>query len=98
MSKFIKKVFAAGVVATGLTFGASSAQANGYESECCHYKKVTSYDCVISYECRKEAYQKEVTKYDHCGKAYCEYVTCYRTVEVPVKKYVPVVKWVKVCD
>lgn len=94
MKKVICGLAAAVVLSLGL---AGNAKAGGYDP-CCHLKKVVTYECVISYECRTEAYQKAVTCYDHCGKPYTVWKTCYREVQVPVKKTVPVVKWVKVCD
>ncbi len=80
----IRKFLLTGVL--GLT-GASA-----FAGDYCHYKYVTSYECVICYKTCTEAYQKPVTYYDHCGNPYCVYQTCYRDVQVPYKKYVPVVR------
>lgn len=43
---------------------------------------------VVSYECRREPYTKCITLYDHCGRPYEITKTFYRTVHVPVKKFV----------
>ena len=96
MSFISKRGLLAAVAALVLGLGgaASSARASDY---CCTYKKVTTYECVVCYETRSEAYTKELVCYDHCGRAYTKCVTCYRDVQVPVKKYVPVTKIVKVC-
>jgi hypothetical protein len=59
-------------------------------------KKVTSYETVVSYETRTEAYKVCVTKYDYYGQPYQTYEVRYRTVQVPVKKQVAVVKYVRV--
>jgi hypothetical protein len=59
-------------------------------------KKVVCYENVVSYETRSEAYQVCVTKYDHCYQPYHVYETRYRDVQVPFKKQVAVVKYVKV--
>jgi hypothetical protein len=64
--------------------------------ECYSYKKVTTYKTVVCYEARQQAYTKCVVEYDHCGRPYKVHKTFYRTVQVPVKKQVPVVSWVKV--
>jgi hypothetical protein len=63
----------------------------------CKYKKITCYVVKVKYEEREEAYTKCITRYDECGKPYVVKKTCYRTIEVPVKYVVPVVKYVKVC-
>ena len=78
----------AGVVSTLVVLATLLAPA-GHVSACdtpdCYYKK------VIVTVCHQEPYQVCVTKYDHCGTPYHVYLTKYRTVEVPV------VKWVKIC-
>ena len=61
-------------------------------SDCCCYKYVTTYKCVICYETRCEPYTKTYTYYDQCGKPYCVTKTCYHDVQVAVKKYVPCVE------
>ncbi len=91
------RIVLAGLMAVALAAtGTTQAKASGYYDDCkpC-YKKVVCYDTVICYETRSESYTKYVTKYDHCGRAYCCEVVCYRDVQVPVKKYVARVKWVK---
>jgi hypothetical protein len=60
------------------------------------YKKVVNYKTVIEYKTIQESYTKWVIEYDHCDKPYQVKKTFYRDVEVPVKKYVPIVTWVKV--
>jgi len=81
-----------GLAATG------SAKAGGYDHEPqCTYKKVTHWETVVTWEVRREAYQKDFVLYDHCDRPYTVARTLYRDVKVPVKKSVPVTKWVKVC-
>lgn len=53
-------------------------------------------ETVIEYVTRQVAYEKPVTRYDHCGRPYVDCATCYREVQVPVRKTVPLVKWQKV--
>ncbi len=60
------------------------------------YKKITTYETVVHYETRREAYQVQVTHYNAYHQPYTVTETRYRHVQVPVKKVVPVVKWVKV--
>lgn len=60
------------------------------------WKRVTTYECVVTHETRREPYQQVVTKYDACGRPYTVVVTCSRDVQVPVKKVVAVTRWVKV--
>lgn len=76
--------------------GVGTAAANNYPPP--GYKLVTVTETKIVYETRSVAYTKEVTKYDHCGKPYNVCVTCYKDVEVPVKKTVTCSKLVKACD
>jgi len=59
------------------------------------YKKVVSYKTVIEYKTIQEAFTKWVIEYDHCYKPVKVKKTFYRDVEVPVKKQIPVVTWVK---
>jgi hypothetical protein len=61
------------------------------------YKKVICHETVYVTVTKSLPYQKEVTKYDHCGKPYCVTVTCYKDIVVKVPKTVTVVKYVKVC-
>jgi hypothetical protein len=106
----MKKLVAAAVVAVA---AAGTATAGDYANKP-GYKAVTTYETV--YETvwvteyvnvvKSVPYQKEITKYDHCGKPYCVTVTAYKDVTVQVAKKVakqvakkvPVTKWVKVCD
>ena len=106
----MKKLVAAAVVAVA---AAGTASASDYANKP-GYKAVTSYETV--YETvwvteyvdvvKSVPYQKEVTKYDHCGKPYCVTVTAYKNVTErvakrvakQVAKKVAVTKWVKVCD
>lgn len=61
------------------------------------YKKVLCEKTVYVSVTKSVPYEKEVTKYDKCGKPYCVTVTCYKDVTVKVPKTVTVVKYVKVC-
>ena len=85
-----RKLLAAAVATAAL---AAPAAAN----ECCTYKAVTTYETVITYVTRTESYQKNFTLYDYCNRPYVVTRTFYRDVQVPVKKIVPVTKYVKVC-
>jgi hypothetical protein len=58
-------------------------------------QKATVDEPRIVYETPDSAYTEEVMKDDACGKPYTVRVTRTRQVEVPVKKSVPVTKWVK---
>jgi hypothetical protein len=90
------------VVAAGLALGAGLIGAGGVGASeppaCCAYKVVTCYKTVTVLEDRTEAYTRVVTLYDRCGNPYEVERTCYRTVEVPVKKVVAFKKLVKVCE
>ena len=88
----ITKRLAAVVIAAGLSGMAASA------SDYPGYRKVVTYQTVTTFVLKEVPHEKVVTKYDHCGKPYTVVVTCYKTVEVPVTKTVPVVKYVKICD
>lgn len=81
-----------------LGLGAGTAPAGDYCPPRCHYEWVTRYECVVTYETRTVPYTKVVTCYDHCGRPYQVTKTCYREVQVPVKKMVPVRQKVLVCD
>jgi hypothetical protein len=89
-----RAVLAVAVLAVGL----ARAEASDYCPPRCAYKTVTYYKCLVVLEERTEAYTKYVTRYDHCGCPYQAAVTCYRKVQVPVKKYVACTRLVKVCD
>jgi hypothetical protein len=90
------RILIAGVMAAALAMtGAAPAKASDYDDYKPCYKKVICYETVTCWQTKTEAYTKYVTKYDHCGYPYTCPVTCYRTVQVPYKKYVPYVKWVK---
>jgi len=58
------------------------------------YKYVTAYEWVTTYETRSVPYAKVITLTDHCGNAYTVTKTCYRDVQVAVKKLVAVQKLV----
>jgi hypothetical protein len=45
---------------------------------------------VTVYVVQQEPYRQWVTAYDHCGKPYKRVVIRYRTVRVPVIKYVKI--------
>lgn len=81
--------------ATVLALVTGSASASDYsDSYKPGYKKVVTYKTVVTYVEKEVPYTVEVVKYDSYGKAYKTTVTKYKTVEVPVKKQVPVVKYV----
>lgn len=89
LKKHAKKLIAAGALVLGLAFaGTSSAQAGGYG----YYGGYgyVSYRLVVTYVCKEVPYEVCVVKYDHCGHPYHAYETHYRTVHVPVTKYVKV--------
>jgi hypothetical protein len=87
-----RRLLTAAIAAVALTTVATPAFAGGH-----YYKKVTCYQTVTEYETRCVAYEVCVTKYDECGHPYQATEIRYRHIQVPVKKTVPVVKWVKVC-
>jgi hypothetical protein len=87
MFKRFQKVLLAGVVALGV--GAGSAQAGdfgfGYD---CHHE--IGYEKIVTYVCKEIPYTRCITLYDHCGEPYTVHKTFYKTVHVPVIKYVPI--------
>lgn len=89
-----RTILAAVVALTLANLGGTAARA----CDTCTYKKVVCHETVVTYEPRTEAYTRQVTRYDPCGQPYTVTQVCYREVKVAVKKVVPVVKWVKVCD
>jgi hypothetical protein len=94
----VKRLVSLAVVALVLA-GASASTAHASDPYCPPgyvLKKVTCYETVVCYETHTEAYKVCVTKYDHCYQPYHVYETRYRDVQVPVKKQVAVVKYVKV--
>jgi hypothetical protein len=100
MSKYIVAAVAALALSVGFT---SVAGATEYKREYCEetkqywqYKKVVTYKTVIEYKVVKEEVVKYVTEYDDHGKPYQVKKVFFKEVEVPVKKTVPVVTWVKV--
>ena len=93
-----KRLLLTAVAAPALTLGLAATDAHASDGYGCHYKTVTCYERVTCYETRQEAYTKCVTLYDHCGRPYEATRTCYRDVQVPVTKVVPVYKRVKVYD
>ncbi len=85
-----KKLAVAGALVLGLAFaGTSSAQAGGYGYFGGGHHCV-SYRPVVSYVCKEIPYEVCVVRYDHCGHPYHAYETQYRTVHVPVTRYVKV--------
>ena len=100
MSKFA----IAAAAALALSFGFSSlAKATEYKTEYCNetkvtwqFKKVITYKTLIEYKTEQEAYTRYVTEYDHCDKPYQVLKTFYRDIQVPVKKVIPMINWVKV--
>jgi len=104
MNKFIVAVVAALALSIGVN---SVAQAGKVEyrrmyceekKEYCQFKKVITYKTVIDYKIETVHITKWVTEYDDCGKPYKVKKTFCKEIEVPCKKVVAVVKWVKVCD
>lgn len=91
MFKFFAKISVAIALACGSLGFANAASA------CC-YKKVTCYETVVCYETRSVPYTKLELRYDECDKPYTVEVTCYKMVQVPIKKVVAVTKLVKMCD
>jgi len=77
---------AAGLLALAVcTLGTTPARASDYGAGCapaCHYETVTVYVP------KTVAYTKLVTVYDSCGHPCQVARTCYRTVQVPVRKCV----------
>ena len=63
---------------------------------CYHYERVITYETVLTWEIRREAYQVNCTLFDACGRPYIIAQTAYRDVRVQIKKIVPVTKIVKV--
>ena len=114
----MKKLVAAAVVAVAAAGTASAgdyAARPGDKAVTCYetvYETVWETVWVTEYVnvVKSVPYQKEVTKYDHCGKPYCVTITCYKDVTErvakkvaqkvakQVAKQVAVTKWVKVCD
>src|SRR5690606_9210939 len=85
MFKSVQKLVFAGLIALGM--GVGSAQAGDfYYDDChpCHYQK------VVTYVCKEIPYTRCITLYDHCGEPYTVHKTFYKTVHVPVVKYVKV--------
>jgi len=91
MLKHLYTLAAAVVVTVGLAGAVRACEPN------CVMKKVTQIEWVTTWETRREPYQKNFTLYDDCGRPYTVERTCYRDVKVPVRKPVPVEKWIKVC-
>jgi hypothetical protein len=103
MSKFIVAVVAALALSIGVGSMARAADETEYKKEYdeetkqyWQYKKVVTYKTIIEYKTIQQVYYKWVIEYDHCYKPYKVKKTFYRDVEVPVKKVIPIVTWVKV--
>jgi hypothetical protein len=93
---FFPGISSAGIlVLVGLGISGAPARASDC-APCCEYKWIVTYECVITYETRTVPYTKTVTCYDECGRPYPVSKTCYREVQVAVKKVVPVKKKVLV--
>lgn len=80
--KFARNIAVAALLST-MFFAAAPAMAGDY----CHAPQYY-YKSVKVYKEVERSYQVPVVKYDHCGDAYLDYKTVYRTVVVP--------QWVKV--
>jgi hypothetical protein len=63
------------------------ARASDYGTTCA---PTYHYETVTVNVCKTVPYTKCVTLYDQCGRPYQVVRTCYRTVEVPVRKCVKV--------
>lgn len=59
------------------------------------YKKVVCYETVFVIVVKTVPFEKEVIRYDECGKPVCVTVIAYKEVAVKVAKVVEVVKYVK---
>jgi hypothetical protein len=92
------------VAAVALSVGLGGAvKATEYKCEYCQetkqycqYRKVVTYQTVIEYRVVKEEYVQWVTESDHDGRPVQVKKTFCKEVEVPVRKVIPVVTWVKV--
>jgi hypothetical protein len=98
MFKRFHQLLFAGMLVLGL--GAGAAQAGEY----CHggyggydnygYAEEPVYEVryqkVVTYVCQEVPYTACITLYDHCGYPYTVHKTLYKTVHVPVVKYVAV--------
>ena len=100
MSKFVTAVVAALAMSVGFS---SIASATEYKTEYCQetkvtwqFKKVISYKTIIEYKTIQKAFTKWVIEYDHYHKPVKVLKTFYKDVQVPVKKEIPVINWVKV--
>lgn len=100
MSKFLVAAMAA--VALGVGLG-GAVKATEYKcayceetKQYCQYRKVVTYQTVTEYRVVKEEYTQWVTEGDHDGRPVQVKKTFYKEVEVPVRKVIPVVTWVKV--
>lgn len=55
-----------------------------------HCPPAPCYEWVLTHECRRVAYRTCETRIDECGRSYTVNVVRYRTVQVPVWRYVRV--------
>jgi hypothetical protein len=87
MSQFknLRKLLGAVVVSAATVGGGLTHNASACEPACQYV-----YVCVTTYEYRTEKYVEWVTEVDHYGCPRRVPVEKYRTVKVPVKKYVKV--------
>lgn len=60
------------------------------------YKKVVCQETVFVTVVRKVPFEKQVIRYDECGKPVCVTVIAFKEVAVKVAQVVEVVKYVKV--
>lgn len=78
----LRKLLLAGVLGVA-GWAASASGAKACDVELCYYHRVTYYVT------QEVPVQVCVTRYDYCGRPYQTYQTVYRTVEVPVTRWVP---------
>ncbi|MBW3599682.1 MAG: hypothetical protein KY475_20730 [Planctomycetes bacterium] len=86
MFKRFQKVLFAGLMVLGLGAGSAQAGGYGYGYDDCYHD--VQYRKVVTYVCREVPYTRCITLYDHCGHPYTVHKTFYKTVHVPVVKYV----------
>ncbi len=87
MFKSFQKILFAGLITLGVGIGSAQAGDFGFgydDCYACHYRK------VVTYVCREIPYTRCITLYDHCGEPYTVHKTFYKTIHVPVVKYVKV--------
>lgn len=89
MFKRLQKALFAGLLVMGVGAGAAQAgdfgYGHGFGYDDCHH---VEYRKVVTYVCKEIPYTACITLYDHCGEPYTVHKTLYKTVHVPVVKYV----------